>query len=550
VTNLVLCGFMGTGKTAAGRALARILGRPFADLDAEIEARAGRTVAEIFATEGEVGFRRREAAVVGTFAPPAGRILSTGGGVLTDAANREALAAGGTLVLLTADPEVLAERLAADSSRPLLADADEPVARITELMNQRSDIYAGIDTVIDTGGLTPMAVAVAVARAVGLPIQTTRIDVVGAEGHTPLAARDLDHSRVVTGPGALALLGDELRGRGVTGQVVLAMPPSVREHYDEVLMAAVATAGLDVTVLDVPDGDQQKSFRHAAKLVDRLADLGCDRDSCVVAVGGGVTGDLMGFVAALYMRGIALAMVPTTLLAMVDAHLGGKTAVNTPQAKNLAGAFHPPLLVLADPVTLETLPDHELANGLAEVVKTAIIGDAALFEALESTLVKAGPVGDRRPGPELLLRCVSSCAEVKGGVVSRDPWELGERRVLNLGHTLGHALEAQRELGLAHGEAVSLGLLAAGRLAVTRGLMPLELLGRCRRLLEACALPTKIPDVADEALRQRLSLDKKRRGEYLRFVLPRGLADVVVVDDVTDDEALAALGEERACASS
>jgi 3-dehydroquinate synthase len=253
----------------------------------------------------------------------------------------------------------------------------------------------------------------------------------------------------------------------------------------------------------------------------------------------------------MYMRGVALAMVPTTLLAMVDAHLGGKTGVNTPRAKNLAGAFHPPLLVLADPVVLDTLPDRELAGGYAEVVKTALIGDAALFVELERTLL-AGDRGDqdRRRDQRLLARCVAACAAVKGGVVTRDPWELGERRVLNLGHTVGHALEAQRDLGLSHGEAVSLGLLVALRLSVRRGLAPASLLDRTRGLLAACGLPTVIPahDAAEVA--ERLRLDKKRRGENLAFVICREPGRVEIAEDTSVDEALAALAEEQRCASS
>ncbi|MEZ4387299.1 MAG: 3-dehydroquinate synthase [Candidatus Krumholzibacteriia bacterium] len=549
MTNVVLCGFMGTGKTVVGRLLARLLGREFYDLDAVIEEHAGRSVAEIFAAAGEAGFRSLEREAVLALAPAAGRVLATGGGVLLDPANRQALAAGGRLVLLTASPAVLAARLAGDRARPLLAGASDPAARIAELLTARTPIYAGLDVAIDTSGLLPIEAAVAVARAVGIATTVSEIEVAGAAGHAPLAARNLTATRVVTGRGAALTLGDVLRDRGVDGHVVLAMPPVVARHHGEALAAAIAAADLSLTTLEVPDGDRQKSFDHAVQLVDRLAELGCDRSACIVAAGGGVTGDLMGFVASLYMRGIALVNVPTTLLAMVDAHLGGKTGVNTPRAKNLAGAFHPPLAVVADPVLLNTLPGRELACGLAEVVKTALIGDAELFEILEAALLDpAGP--HARRDPVLLDRCVAGCVAVKGGVVTRDPWELGERRVLNLGHTLGHALEAQRELELSHGEAVSLGLVAACRLAVDRGLAGGDLRDRTRRLLAACGLPVTPPPVADDLLRARLRLDKKRQGPDLRFVLPTGLGRAIVVDDVTEDEALRALNEERACASS
>jgi len=549
VTNLVLCGFMGTGKTAVGRELARVLGRPLVDLDQVIEQDAGCAVAEVFAREGEDGFRRRERAAVAGLAGRSGLIVATGGGVLLDPENRRLLASGGRLILLTATAEALARRLAGDASRPLLAGADDPAARIAELLEARAEAYRGLDLEMDTTGLTPLQAAVAVARCVDPAPAVTTIEVVGAAGHAPLAARGLASTRVLTGRGAVASLGDQLRVCGVDGHVVLALAPAVARHHGALLEESLVAAGHGVTVMEVPDGDRQKTFEHAVGLIDDLAALGCDRDACVVAAGGGTVGDLMGLVAALYMRGIALAMVPTTLLAMVDAHLGGKTGVNTPRAKNLAGAFHPPVLVLADPVLLETLPASELANGLAEVVKTAIIGDAALFEELEAAVGRDG--GEALAlDPVLLERCVAGCAAVKSGVVTRDPWELGERRVLNLGHTLGHALEAQRELGLSHGQAVSLGLVAACRLAHERGLLPMALLDRTRRLLQACGLPVRPPEVADDALRARLKLDKKRRGATLRFVLPRALGQVSVVDDVTDDEALRALDQERSCASS
>lgn len=548
--NIVLCGFMGTGKSAVGRELAAVLGREFIDFDAVVAARYGGTVAEIFAHEGEAGFRRREREVVAEMAPARGAVLATGGGVLLDPQNRHHLIAGGELVLLTASPRVLASRLAHDRERPLLARAKDLLAHISSLLAERAPIYEPIKRQYDTSHVDPTTAAIDIARMFVREHTVTRIGVVGAEGHAPLAARDRSVTRVVTGRGACVDLGAELRGCGITGEVVLAMPPVVREHYAARLTAAIAAADLPVSVLEVPDGDEQKSFAAAVELVDELAGRGCDRTSCVVAAGGGVTGDLAGFVAAIYMRGVALAMVPTTLLAMVDAHLGGKTAVNTPRAKNLAGAFHPPLLVLSDPVVLDTLPDRELANGYAEVIKTALIGDPELFATLEHQLADPAGAGDRCRDPQLLAQCVAACTRVKAGVVTRDPWELGERRVLNLGHTVGHALEAQRDLGLSHGEAVALGLLVALRLSVRRRLVSEELLDRTRHLLAACGLPTRIPAHDPERVRDRLRLDKKRAGDRLRFVVCHEVGEVTVVDDVTDREALAALAEEQRCASS
>ena len=545
--NVVLTGFMGTGKTAVGEILAHLLGRPFVDLDQVIVEAAGLTVPEIFAREGEDGFRRREREAAARVAARHGLVIATGGGTLLDPANRAALVAGGDLVLLATDPAELATRLGDTAERPLLVGHDDRPARIASLLAARATAYAGCDHELDTTALTPMEAATILAARVATPALTLDIPVPGAAGLPVLAARGLDGSRVVVGRGLACRLGAELRERGVTGPVVLAMPAVVRDHYLPRLAASLAAVDLTWHELAIRDGDREKNFTQVEELVDSLADLGADRGTCVVAIGGGVTGDLAGFAAAVYMRGAGLAMVPTTLLAQVDAHLGGKTGVNGRRAKNLAGAFHPPLLVVADPCLLATLPDRELAAGLAEVVKTAIIGDAALFERLETALV--GGV-DLRRDPALLEACVRACAVVKGGVVTRDPWELGERRLLNLGHTLGHALEAQSAYGLSHGEAVSIGLVAALQVAVARGAAAGELLDRTRRLLRACGLPTTPPEFNPDDLQDRLRRDKKRRDGRLFFVLPRALGDVVVVDDVDHDEALAALTREQSCASS
>jgi shikimate kinase/3-dehydroquinate synthase len=566
--SIVLVGFMGTGKSAIARELATLLGRECVDLDAVIAEEAGRSIAAVFADEGEAGFRARERAAVARVASRPGLVIAAGGGAVIDPQNRAALMADAEVVLLTASPDVLAERLAADrAARPLLAGDDDLRARIAQLLAERAPHYAGFSRTLDTGGQTPASAAAALAARLDLPHATLEIPVPGPEGLPALAARGVTTSAVVSGRGAACNLGRHLRDRGIDGRVVLAMPAVVREHHGARLQASLEAAGLAHDVLTIRDGDREKTLDQVGEILARLADLGCDRGTCLVAAGGGVTGDLVGLAAALYMRGLGLVMVPTTLLAQVDAHLGGKTGVNGAGAKNLAGAFWPPLLVVSDPCLLATLPDRELAGGYAEVVKTALIGDPGLLDRLEERLVsdeapsRAGTPGgeaadargacaDPRRDPALLEACATACAAVKGGVVGRDPWELGERRVLNLGHTLGHALEAQSAFGLSHGEAVAIGLVAALRLAVTRGMVPVGLLDRTRRLLAACGLPTVPPAFDPDDLRARLRLDKKRVAGRLRFVLPRAAGEVVVVDDVTEDEALAALAEERTCASS
>ncbi|MDH5626977.1 MAG: 3-dehydroquinate synthase, partial [Candidatus Krumholzibacteria bacterium] len=273
------------------------------------------------------------------------------------------------------------------------------------------------------------------------------------------------------------------------------------------------------------------------RLLYELVDAGATRDGVVVALGGGVTGDVAGFAAATFMRGMPLVQVPTTLLAQVDSSIGGKVGVNHPRAKNLIGAVHQPLLVMADIDTIGTLPPRQVASGMAEVIKTAIIGSPALFDTLTRTLTTQ----EAMQQPELLETCVAECAAVKVAIVENDPYEHGPRRVLNLGHTLGHAVEAVAGFGsVLHGEAVALGILAAIRVSMRRGAATRDFLAGTRAMFKACGLPLAMPDMDRDALIAAMGLDKKRRAGSLTFVLPVAPGDVRFVSDVTPDEILAA----------
>jgi 3-dehydroquinate synthase len=285
-------------------------------------------------------------------------------------------------------------------------------------------------------------------------------------------------------------------------------------------------------VLHIHDGDAHKTLASAIDTLERVAATGATRDTAVVTVGGGVTGDLGGFVASMYLRGVPWCNVPTTLLAQVDASIGGKVGVNAAGAKNAAGAFYQPFLVLADPDVLATLPPREVACGMAEVVKTAMIGDAHLYHRLRSA-ARDG----REAGPDLLAECVVACARVKGRIVEADPWERDLRRALNLGHTVGHALEAA--LGpdvLRHGEAVALGLLAALRLALARGDASPAYLEEVSEILAWSRLPVESPAFEASSVRALLARDKKNLTDGLRFVVPcepgRVTIERVAVDDV------------------
>jgi 3-dehydroquinate synthase len=288
-------------------------------------------------------------------------------------------------------------------------------------------------------------------------------------------------------------------------------------------------AGLQVVTCLVPDGEAHKTLDSVRKLYDSFIHAGLDRHGTVLALGGGVIGDMAGFAAATYLRGVPLVQLPTTLLAMVDASVGGKVAVDHPRGKNLIGAFKQPTLVVADPDVLSTLPAAEFANGMAEVVKAGLIGDAALFEQIEAH----GPA----PLPWLVERAVRA----KAAVVEADPYERGRRAILNLGHTFGHALELLSGYALRHGAGVSVGLAAATRLSARLGLCDPALVARVESVLGHLGLPTAYHDHTPDQVWQAMATDKKRRGKRLRFVLIRAIGDVLVTDQVKQRDVLAVL---------
>jgi 3-dehydroquinate synthase len=293
-------------------------------------------------------------------------------------------------------------------------------------------------------------------------------------------------------------------------------------NYARPVGAGLLEAGLEVRLLDLPPGELQKNLAMAGKLYDQMARFGMDRKSILVAVGGGVITDLGGFVASTYMRGISLALVPTTLLGQVDAAIGGKTAVNLPHGKNLVGTFHQPCAVFCDPETLRTLPEREYVSGLGEVVKYGMIRDAGLFGFIERSLS-----GIRERAPEVLEEIVSRCVAIKAEVVSKDEKESGLRAILNYGHTIGHALEAAGEYKtLHHGEAVSIGMEAEAILSMELGIAPIEALASQNRILKLLGLPTRIRKMNLKKVLAALKMDKKGEKGSARFVLPEAVGRV------------------------
>ncbi|HXF56381.1 MAG TPA: bifunctional shikimate kinase/3-dehydroquinate synthase [Actinomycetota bacterium] len=540
---LVVTGFMGTGKTEAGGRAARLLELPFLDLDRVVAGRAGRPVREVFALEGEEGFRRREREAVREAARLSGAVVATGGGAPLDGASFGELARAGRVVVLQASPEEVERRLArvgGAGDRPLLGP--DPPARIRALLEERAPAYAAAGELLDTTGLGPEEVAARLAaRYPGPSGGPFRLEVAGPEGPYP----------VLVGPGALASLPRALSDLLPSGApVAVVADRAVEESVGRPVAELLAAAGLEVRLrVGLPPGEEAKSASVVADLWARFARAGLDRTGAVVAVGGGAALDAAGFAAATYARGVRLVNVPTTLLAMVDASLGGKVGIDHAGVKNLVGAFHHPALVVADPLVLCTLPSRALRWGLAECVKAAVLASPLVLEVLKGwagLLTEAssdgppdqgrggapgGPPDEARgrvPGRPWLQDRLSALAwvveqavRVKAAYVAADPEDGELRHSLNLGHTFGHGIEGATGYAVPHGEAVAVGLLAAARLGARAGVTDPALEGRLARLLRALGLPTRPPEGLDPGrVAAAMAGDKKRRAGRLVFVVP------------------------------
>ncbi|HDQ73613.1 MAG TPA: 3-dehydroquinate synthase [Chloroflexi bacterium] len=512
--NVVITGFMGTGKTTIGRAVAHELGRPFVDMDAEIEARAGKSVPRIFAEDGEAAFRRLEAALCADLAAQGGRVIATGGGALVDPDNRAAMMASGPVICLTCAPDEILRRVRGSAGRPLLEVAD-PRAEIERLLAARRPVYVAIPWHVDTTG---RPVEILVSQVVALA-ETITLPVRYPGGAYPIHV----------GAGLLAQAGSALRAVGVAEgtSVALVSNPTVAPLYEEPLTQALQQAGFCTFVCTIPDGERHKTLDTVAALYEQFLAEGLDRGSVVLSLGGGVTGDVAGFAAATLMRGVRFAQVPTTLLAMTDASVGAKTGVDLPQGKNLAGAFKQPEMVLIDPAVLATLDPAETRSGMAEVIKHGVIGAPDLF----AELAAADPTSIDLANP-LTPAQLARSLRVKVAIVERDPFEGGRRAVLNLGHTVGHGLERLSDFRLRHGEAVSVGMVAAAWIAVEMALAPPTLAERVTAALSAWGLPITCPPFEAGAIWRAMAYDKKKKGRRLRWVLPLEIGRVDVFDDV------------------
>lgn len=516
---------MGSGKSTVAPRVAEVLGLPLLDLDASIEAAAGMSIADIFARDGEATFRHLEReAVARVLAMGSPQVVALGGGAVADRSSRHAMLQGGVVVTLTAPMDELLERTQGAGARPLLA-GEAPRAKFESLLAARANAYAECHATLDTAKLSVEEVVEAVCATYA------RADVV-----VPLGLRTYC---VSIGEGLLAEVPARVAALSAK-QILEVTDDNVVQHVDALGdREAVAHPLHDAKVRRVvlPAGEVHKTVETVARVWDAGLCEGFDRGALALAVGGGVVGDMTGFAAATYMRGIRFAQVPTTVLAMVDSSVGGKTGVDRPQGKNLVGAFHQPEFVVCALEALRSLPEAERVAGLAEVLKSAWLAgeDAVVMTERDAEALRAGDA-------TAMGRAVRMSVQLKAHIVSEDEREGGVRRLLNFGHTVGHAIEAASGYaGMRHGEAVALGMIAAFDVAAALGDEVQAHRARLIRLLEALGLPHDLRgQVSSEAL-GFLKTDKKRDGDLTHFVVPGapGATRIVQVSDALIGDALA-----------
>lgn len=547
--NIFLVGLMGSGKTTVGRALAKRLNKRFFDSDHEIEERTGASIPLIFEIEGEASFRQREADMIRDLTACEGVVLATGGGSILDPQSRHYLKSRGLVIYLRAGVSSILQRTGHDKNRPLLQTAD-PRARLEELTLQREPYYREVaDIVIETGRPNVQyLVQTIVACLEKLPEKSMGVGLSGAD-KLPMN----QPSQTVSEPITLQVDLGERSYPIVIGQSLLANPRLIADTvsgeraaivtntvvgplYLDRVTQSLRAAGKRVTEIVLPDGEEEKTWENLQRIYDGLLSEQCDRKTTVIALGGGVVGDMAGFAAATYMRGVPFVQVPTTLLAQVDSSVGGKTGINHPLGKNMIGAFYQPKAVIADTATLGTLPQRELSAGLAEVIKHGAIIDAPFFDWIESNIARL-----MARDPEALAYAIRRSCEIKADVVRQDEREGGLRAILNFGHTFGHAIESGMGYGhWLHGEAVGCGMVMAADLSQKLGYIDAAARERVAALVRAAGLPHSAPDLGAARWLELMQVDKKNEGGQIRFILLKPLGAPLIAT-VPHDALLATL---------
>ncbi|MFI1931855.1 3-dehydroquinate synthase [Streptomyces sp. NPDC020330] len=537
---VVLVGPMGVGKSTVGELLAARLGTTYRDTDADVVAEAGKPIAEIFYDEGEEHFRALERRAVEAAVAGHTGVLSLGGGAVLDAATRKLLA-GRPVVYLSMDVDEAVRRVGLGAARPLLAV--NPRRQWRELMDARRHLYEEVArTVVATDENTPEEVAQAIIDALELPegpaapgVENTgmtqqgptRIQVAGSAGSDPY--------EVLVGH---QLLGELPQLIGDRARRVAVLHPEALAETGEAVRQDLADQGYEAIAVQLPNAEESKTVEVAAYCWKALGQTGFTRTDVIVGIGGGATTDVAGFVAATWLRGVRWIAIPTTVLGMVDAAVGGKTGINTAEGKNLVGAFHPPAGVLCDLAALESLPVNDYVSGMAEIIKAGFIADPVILD-----LVESDPEGARTPAGPHTAELIERSIRVKAEVVSSDLKESGLREILNYGHTLAHAIEKNERYKWRHGAAVSIGMVFAAELGRLAGRLDDATADRHRTILESVGLPLTYRGDQWPKLLENMKVDKKSRGDLLRFIVLDGIGKPTVLEGPDPAVLLAAYGE-------
>ena len=548
ITNLVITGFSGTGKSLVTREVARRLNWDFLDTDDEIVRQIGKPITEIFRDDGEARFRELEHQAIRNACEQKQLVIAIGGGAIVDPRNYELLSETGLIICLEAKPEKIYERLFHEAAcnpetevRPLLT-VENPLERIVQLKDNRQSYYAKADWTIHTDYLSIGEVAKEIIRAWKLLSRTDSYELLNTNDKdiACLVETATQSYPVFVGYGLMDKLGEKMKQAALSGTATIISDENVFSLYGTKIKGILNSTGFSVNDFVVPPGEETKGMDYAIKIYDFLVEHRAERDDIIIALGGGMVGDLAGFVAATFLRGMPWIQVPTSLIAMVDASIGGKVAVNHPEGKNLIGSFYQPDLVLADPQTLTTLPQRELTSGWAEVIKHGLILDEEFVQFLESNMK-----GLTELEPELLTRAIARSAAIKAQVVSQDEKEKeGKRTILNYGHTIAHGLEAAtRYKRFLHGEAVAIGMVGAARLSQRLGLLPSTIVQRQQTILREFGLPTGFSDLNVTEITRAMELDKKVKENAIRWVLLQNIGRTVIRSDVPHQDVLSVLRE-------
>jgi len=502
MTHLFLYGPPGTGKSTIGKLLARSLKLPFIDLDRVIEVKAGISIPQIMEQQGETEFRNLETAALKQVINDKESVIALGGGALLRDNNRAFAESNGRVVLLMAGMNTLLERLNEDTNKRPLLDGDLR-EKLISLLAKRGGHYDSFPLCVHVDGKSAEENAYQSQIALG----RHHLSAMGEYDVIVGQVTDLPH---------------------VQSPMIITDENVAKFHLDK-MESALRVSGCEPKSVIVSSGEEHKNLETISRLWKSFLDNGLDRKSTVIALGGGVISDMAGFAASTYMRGIAWIAVPTTLLSMVDASLGGKTGFDLSEGKNLIGSFYPPKLVLADPGVLLTLPERELISGMAEVVKHGIISDPELFNLCTRGLVWV---------KEHLEQIVKRAMAVKIKIIEDDPYEKGFRAALNLGHTVGHAVELVSKFNLRHGEAVAIGMVVEAKYAEKTGLSNKGLSKEISNVLSVLGLPVDLPeDMPREEIIRLMRVDKKKNAKAIRFALPVEIGKVELVD-VSDLESV------------